>query len=106
MKQIDYAIKMTWLEDISQDYRKGYLLKEDTLKNSLYFHIRRRLENLFDMYNIRMYTEYNETTLKANKMRADIAIVEINHKGEAYYLGDRIEKVLAIIELKYDTSPE
>lgn len=101
MKQIDYAIKMSWYKDIAEDYCNGYLLKEDTLKNALYFHIRKRLDNLFQMTNIRMYTEYNEGALKKNNMRADIAIVEIDPDSEKYYLGDRVENVLAIIELKY-----
>ena len=39
VKQIDYAIKTSWLNDVSKDYSKAKLLKEDTLKNSLYFHI-------------------------------------------------------------------
>lgn len=53
-----------------------------------------------------MYTEYNEGYLKVNKMRADIAIVEIDKNSDKYYLGHRIENVLAIIELKYHVSPE
>ena len=104
MKQVDYAIKMAWLEDVSNDYRESYLIKEDSLKNALYFHVRKRLDNLFQMYNLRMYTEYNETNLKANNMRADIAIVEIEPDSGKYYLGDRVRKVLAIIELKYGSS--
>lgn len=75
VKQIDYAIKTSWLNDVSKDYSKAKLLKEDTLKNSLYFHIRKRIDDLCEMYNLRIYTEYNETTLKLNNMRADIAIV-------------------------------
>ncbi|WP_373181282.1 hypothetical protein [Clostridium butyricum] len=106
MKQIDCAIKMAWYNDISSDYSNGHLLKEDSLKNALYFHIRKRLDNLFQMLNIRMYTEYNEGYLKVNKMRADIAIVEIDKNSDKYYLGHRIENVLAIIELKYHASPE
>ena len=57
MREIDYAIKKSWYKDIAEDYSNGYLLKEDTLKNALYFHIRKKLDNLFRMYNIRMYTE-------------------------------------------------
>lgn len=104
IKQIDYAIKSAWLEGVSKDYSRAKLLKEDTLKNSLYFHIRKRIDNLCDMYNLRVYTEYNESTLKANNMRADIAIVELDLESGTGYLGDRVKKVLAIIELKYGTS--
>lgn len=106
MKQIDYAIKMAWCEDISNDYSNSYLLKEDTLKNAFYYHIRKRLDNLFQMMDIRMYTEYNEGYIKKNNMRADIAIVEVDKNSDEYYLGDRINNVLAIIELKYGTSTD
>lgn len=101
IKQIDYAIKATWLFDISSDYENCYLLKEDCLKNSFYYHLRRRLDNLMKMENIRIYTEYNESTLKKNNMRADIAIVELDMKADEYYLGDAVQNVLAIIELKF-----
>lgn len=104
IKQIDYAIKTAWLEDVSKDYSSAKLLKEDTLKNSLYFHIRKRIDTLCDIYNLRIYTEYNESTLKANKMRADIAIVELDLESSAGYLGDKVKKVLAIIELKHGSS--
>jgi hypothetical protein len=101
MKQIDYAIKVAWLQDISHDYEESSILKEDSLKNALYYHLRRRLDSLLHMENIRIYTEYNESSLKSNNMRADIAIVELDSKSEEYYLGNRVNKVLAIIELKF-----
>ena len=104
VKQIDYAIKTSWLNDVSKDYSKAKLLKEDTLKNSLYFHIRKRIDDLCEMYNLRIYTEYNETTLKLNNMRADIAIVEIDLEIDARRLGSKVKKVLAIIELKHGGS--
>ncbi len=105
IKQIDYAIKSAWLYDVSRDYGAHKLLKEDTLKNSLYFHIRRRIDCLCEMYNLRIYTEYNESILKANNMRADIAIVEMDFDIEEVYLGNKVKSVLAIIELKYGESP-
>lgn len=105
MKQIDYAIKKAWLKDVSRDYSKAKLLKEDTLKSALYFHIRKRIDSLCEMYNLRIYTEYNESVLRQNSMRADIAIVEMDLDSDAWYLGDRVKKVLAIIELKYANSP-
>ena len=40
--EINNAIKYIWEYDIKQDYNKYYLLKEDTLKNALYFHLRNK----------------------------------------------------------------
>lgn len=105
IKQIDCAIKRAWRDDISQDYGKNKLLKEDTLKNALYFHIRKRIESLCEMYNLRIYTEYNVSVPRQNNMRADIAIVEMDFDLDVGRLSDRVKKVLAIIELKYANSP-
>lgn len=105
LKQVDYGIKTAWLEGISKDYSQAKLLKEDTLKSSLYFHIRSRLDNLCEMYNLRIYTEYNESILKENNMRADIAIVEMDLDEQTNYLGNQVKRVIAIVELKYGNSP-
>ena len=40
---IDEAIVSIWEHEIKADYENGWLLKEDTLKNALYFHLRNRL---------------------------------------------------------------
>ena len=37
---IHRRIKYIWEEKIKEDYDDGWLLKEDTLKNALYFHLR------------------------------------------------------------------
>ena len=36
---LDDAITAIWEKEIKEDYINGWLLKEDTLKNSLYFHL-------------------------------------------------------------------
>jgi hypothetical protein len=77
-KKIDGAIKAVWKNNIKHDYKKDHLLKEDTLKNSFYFHLRKKLGNRYlEDNNIRIYTEFNEHDLKKTKLRADIVIVEI-----------------------------
>ncbi|WP_163581428.1 hypothetical protein [Gracilibacillus saliphilus] len=47
MKEIDLVIKNIWKEDLSIDYDQNYRLKEDSMKNAFYFHLRTRLGNDF-----------------------------------------------------------
>ncbi len=100
-KKIDGAIKDVWKNNIKHDYKKDHLLKEDTLKNSFYCHLRKKLGNKYlEDNNIRIYTEFNEHDLKKTKLRADIVIVEIKKDYDGY-LGDAVKSIIAIIELKY-----
>lgn len=55
------AITAIWEKEIKEDYINGWLLKEDTLKNALYYHLRNRLGALLDENNIRIFTEYRAT---------------------------------------------
>lgn len=99
--KIDRAIKEIWRNNISKDYWNDHLLKEDTLKNSFYYHLRRKLGTQFlEENNIRIYTEFCDGDLKETGFRADIAIVELS-KDPNGYLGDNIESSIAIIELKF-----
>lgn len=94
---IDRAIKNIWVDKISKDYDSFYLLKEDTLKNALYYHLRTELASLLEKHNLRIYTEFYH-----GGFIADLAIVKLNDDpGNNEYLIDDIENVLAIIELKY-----
>lgn len=101
IEKIDYTIKYLWMNQIADDYGACAILKEDSLKNSFYHHLRNSLEPLCKEHNIRIYTEFNEKGLKSRGLRADIAIVSLNlQNNDKYFLGDRIGDVLAIIELK------
>ncbi|WP_096155698.1 hypothetical protein [Bacillus sp. FJAT-45066] len=94
---IDRFIKDIWVSKIPQDYESFYLLKEDTLKNALYFHLRTSLNSFFMKNNIRIYTEFHY-----KGSIADIAMVKLKDKpGNSDHLKDDIESVLAIIEVKY-----
>lgn len=94
---IDRCIKDVWLNNISQDYKSYYLLKEDTLKNALYFHLRTRLQNILAEHNIRIYTEYHY-----KGFISDIAVVKLKEDvGETEHLKDGVDSVLSIIEVKY-----
>jgi len=101
--RIDEAIKQSWTEDIYRDYKQHYILKEDSLKNAFYHHLRTRLGDGFMNRNrIRIFTEF----YLHDNQRADIAIVQVIPKFEfdnsdRDHLSKRVDKVLAIIELKH-----
>jgi hypothetical protein len=84
------------------DYKLNYLLKEDSLKNAFYHHLRNNPGDSFlNNNNIRIYTEYYLDNLE----RTDIAIVRLLLESEFpnydYHLRDLVKEVLAIIELKH-----
>ena len=98
MSLIDKTIKEIWVNEIKDDYEEDYLLKEDSLKNSLYYHLRSKLERVLREYDLRIFPEYYFPELK---YRADLAIVQMDAKSENYYLKERVNDVIAIFELKY-----
>ncbi|WP_428911987.1 hypothetical protein [Niallia sp. Krafla_26] len=94
---IDQTIKKVWVTKIRQDYKTYYLLKEDTLKNALYYHLRTELHHLLDYYNLRIYTEFHY-----QGFISDLAIVKLNDiPGNHDHLKEDVESILAIIEVKY-----
>ena len=98
LRLIDKTIKETWVNEIKEDYEEDYLLKEDSLKNRLYFHLRTKLEAVLREHDLRIFPEYYFPELK---YRADLAIVQMDAESENDYLKDRVKDIVAIFELKY-----
>ena len=90
-----------WEKDIPRDYNKRWLLKEDTLKNTLYFHLRSQLGTMFDDNNIRIFTEFTDEKFKGSGYRPDIVIVRIDPNEPVSYWGNAVVECLAVIEIKY-----
>lgn len=97
--EIDRLIKEIWLNDICEDYRRGNLIREASLQNSLYHHIRCHLGSFLEMHNLYIYPEFYFRELK---FRADLVIVEMDMEKETQWLSERVTDIAAIIELKYD----
>lgn len=94
---MDRTIKIVWTENIPNDYQSYYLLKEDSLKNAFYFHLRTTLHSLLEKHNLRIYTEFHY-----KGFIADIAIVKISDEPAGKdHLRDAVDAVLAVIEVKY-----
>ena len=96
--KIDSVIKKVWSKDLPIDYDSSFLLKEDSLKNAFYFHLRTRLgDHFLNKHNLRIFTEYY-----IYGERVDLAIVEIDPAATAEsYLGDCVTNVLVAIEMKH-----
>ena len=102
MQENSNTIKYVWQYDIPRDYKNKLLLKEDTLKNSLYFHIRTRIGSLLEKYNIMIFTEFNTDKFRHSGFRADIVIAQIDlDKANNEFLGDCVKNFISIIELKF-----
>lgn len=101
IKIIDDTIKYIWENDIKADYNHGWLLKEDTLKNSFYFYLRSKLENLFCENDIRIFTEFTDEKFKSKGYRPDIVIAKVNLDGDSKYYGNDVTECIAVIELKF-----
>jgi len=100
LAEIDRTIKKIWEVDIKNDYDEYCLLREDSLKCALYYHLRRRLEKLLKENNLRIYPEYYINT-GGLKYRPDIVIAKVEDEVKPY-LKDMITDIVAIFELKYE----
>ena len=87
---IHRRIKYIWEEKIKEDYTDGWLLKEDTLKNALYHHLRNELSSVFAENDIRIFTEFTDGEFKGTKKRPDMVIATTDTK-----------EIIAVIEIKY-----
>jgi hypothetical protein len=103
-KKLNQIITAIWIENLKDDYLKGYLLLEDSLKSAFYFHLRQKLEEegLFQQ-GLRVLTEFKipkSTGLISN--RVDIAIVKPTYEQHFIYsLWHSSYEIYALIELKF-----
>ena len=98
---IDETVISVWKNEIQNDYKKLWLLKEDSLKNALYFHLRTALGELLDQNDIRLFTEFTDWTFKHSGYRPDMVIAKIDPDADAAYWGDAVTECIAVIEIKH-----
>lgn len=101
LNEIHNTIKYIWEYDIPRDYENKILLKEDTFKNSLYFHIRTRLEALLEKYNIMIFTEFNTDKFRKTGYRADLILAQMDFNSDKTFWGDCVNEYIAVFELKF-----
>lgn len=98
---IDETVKEIWVNEIADDYESGWLLKEDTLKNSFYYHLRTKLGKLFEDNDIRIFTEFTDNKFKGKEYRPDMVIARVDLEKGSKYWGDDVTECLAVIEIKF-----
>lgn len=101
LENIDETIKSIWENEIAYDYTEGWLLKEDSLKNAFYFHLRTKLGRILEKNNIRIYTEFTGNEFDGTKYRPDIVIASVNLNKDTDLLKECVEECLCVIEIKY-----
>ena len=101
MQIIDEAIKSIWVNEIRNDYENRRLLKEDTLKNALYYHLRNRIGWLCDECDLRIFTEFTDGKFRGTGRIPDMVIARMDMKKDVRYWGDAVTECLAVIEIKY-----
>ncbi len=100
LEKIQSTLITIWETKIKKDYDDGWLFREDTLKNALYFHLRDELETLFDENDIRIYTEFTGGEFAHSGYRPDMVIARVDMEYEGYWC-DAIKECLAVIEIKF-----
>ena len=101
MQIIDEAIKSIWVNEIRNDYENKRLLKEDTLKNAMYFHLRNRIGWLCDECDLRIFTEFTDDKFRGTGRIPDMVIARMDTQKEVQYWGNAVTECLAVIEIKY-----
>ena len=102
-EMIGETIISVWKNEIQNDYKKLWLLKEDSLKNALYFHLRTVLGELLDQNDMRIFTEFTDCEFKHSGYRPDMVIAKIDPDADVAYWGDAVTECIAVIEIKYKT---
>ncbi len=98
--KIDKVLKDFWTNYLPKEYNNDNLLKEDSLKCLMYYHLRTYLSDTWlNKHRIRIFPEFN----LPHRKRADIAIVQLIPAQQRIgkHLSNCVAKVIAIIELKY-----
>ena len=98
---IDEAIKSIWVNEIQNDYENKRLLKEDTLKNAMYFRLRNRIGWLCDECDLRIFTEFTDWKFRNTRKIPDMVIAKVNMASDASHLGEAVTECIVVIELKY-----
>lgn len=98
---IDRTLVDIWKNEIKSDYECGWLLKEDTLKNALYFHLRSKLGTVFEYNDVRIFTEFTDCKFKGTGCRPDMVIARVDMNAPSKYWGNNVTECLAVIEIKY-----
>ena len=98
---IDEAIKSVWENNIKSDYDANWIMNEDGLKNTLYFHLRMWLEQVLVENDLRIFTEFKDAEFHGSKFRPDMVIANVDSSSDADYWRQAVTNCVVVIELKF-----
>ena len=104
MQIIDEAIKSVWKNEIKSDYDANWIMNEDGLKNALYFHLRKRLEQILVENDLRIFTEFKDAEFQGKQYRPDMVIAHVDMDSDADYWRQAVTNCVAVIELKFKSN--
>lgn len=90
VNKLDQIIKNTWLKDIKDDYDHNLILNEDTMKNAIYFHLRKYFESTPEFNDLCIFTECTCYGFSSLSYRPDMIIVDT-----------KSDEIVAVFEMKY-----
>ena len=101
---IDEAIRSIWENEIKDDYEQNWIMNEDGLKTTLYFHMRKWLETVFVENDLRIFTEFKDAEFIKSGYRPDMVIARIDMNSDAPSWREAVTNSVAVIELKFKSS--
>ena len=101
IKKIDKTIKYIWKHKMPKEYNDVFLLNEDTMKNVIFYYLRKYLGNYFYKNDIRIFTEFTNDKFQDSSYRPDIIIAKMDFNKDTKYFSGCIDKLLCVFELKY-----
>lgn len=90
IRELDKVIKTIWEKNIQEDYHNKLILNEDTMKNAIYFHLRKQFESIPEFNDLCIFTECTCYGFSSLRCRPDMIIVD-----------KKIDEILAVFEMKY-----
>ncbi len=100
LRKINSWMKRIWLEHVKKEYKNGRILEESILKSTIYFYLRKLIEES-EKEELFVYSEMPFSSTKKGKgkkyHRIDIAVVTLDDDKET----PAPINLLAVIELKH-----
>ena len=101
IRKVDKTIKYIWKHKMPKEYKNVYLLNEDTMKNVIFYYLRKYLGKYFYKNDIRIFTEFTNDKFQGSSYRPDIVIAKMDFDKDTEVFSGCIDRLLCVFELKY-----
>ena len=109
-QKIDRLVRDIWKDEMKKDYEDCFFWEESVLKNAFYHHLRNGIKRDKTLNDLVLYPEMRVKSPEGEKLRIDIAIVEVPECGVKTWeecnehwekQGSCISNLLAAFEFKH-----